>query len=244
VFVLVTTEAAKIPETVRSRLLEFEFRLVSATEIFDRLMQVAGAEQMTVSTDLLEHLAQESGGSVRRALMDLEKAHLAGISTAADWIEVTSARDVAPQVLLALFDGRIDDAFRIVDVVLSSVGSPTVLTASLVRCLRDVMVIKAGGTPVVSADGLEARKYLASRLGNDRLVGALRLLWDLRTKVRPSEDPRGSLDLAVALLGEVFSRGREPVQAPVAPAPVPASTLPVPAPPEPVRRLTLAEMTI
>lgn len=239
VFVLVTTEPHKIPETVLSRLMEFEFRSVSPSEILNRLVYVATAENAQVDGDLLHRLAQASDGSVRRALMDLEKALFAGLRTAAEWDEAVAVKDVSTQILAALVEGRTDIAFDRLDAALGTVGHPSVVTEQITRTMRDLLVLRSGGSLSVEGSALEERKILAVRLEAERILAGIKILWDLKTKVRPSEDPRGSLDLAVALLGEVFMRGRS-VPLPYVPEPAPA---PVPAPsPEPAPRLSLADL--
>lgn len=247
IFVLVTTEPHKIPETVASRLMEFEFRRVSTADIFDRLVVIASAEQMTVSADLLQRLAQEADGSVRRAIMDLEKAHLAGLGTADEWVAATATVDVAARVLDALSKGQVSDAFAIVDEVLSWIGHPSVLVEQMTRCLRDLLILRAGGSPALGEDALDYLRALATWLEADRILAAIKILWDLKTRIRPTDDPRGSLDLAVALIGEVFLRGRQverslvAVQPASVPTPVDSTEEPEPTP---SRRMSLSEMTL
>lgn len=266
VFVLVTTEPHKIPETVASRLMEFEFRRVSAADIFDRLVTIAHVEQMDIGTDLLQTLATRAGGSVRRAIMDLEKASLAHLRTAAEWDAATVVVDRAPQVLDALSCGRMDLAFKELDTAVFATGHPSVVAGQITAVLRDLLVLRAGGSLALEGNVLATRQMLATRCEADRLLGAIRICWDLKTRVAPTEDSRAALDLAVALIGEVFTRGHPAhtpvvsavparVQPPVAPPPLPVpsavSTAPTPvlapapvALPEPPRRLTLAELTL
>lgn len=244
VFVLVTTEPHKIPETVASRLMEFEFRRVGPSDILDRLITIASAESMDVGSDLLHHLAQEAEGSVRRAVMRLEQASLAGLRSLADWNAAVSVRDFAPGVLDALWRGSLAEAFDLVDAALSVVGHPVVLSEQLTRCLRDLLVLRAGGSLPDTGEGLDQRRALVGHLSADRILAAIKILWDLKTRVRATDDPRGSLDMAVALIGEIFLRGREPMVQTRTPAPVAApapSTAPTAAPSEP-RRLTLADL--
>lgn len=243
VFVLVTTEPHKIPETVASRLLEFEFRRVGPNDIFDRLVFIARAEGLDVELALLQRLAQDADGSVRRAVMDLERAALAGLTTAADWTAAVSVKDFSSRILTLLYQAQIPEAYALVDQALAVVGHPAVIVEQLTRCLRDLLVLRAGGTLPDTGEGLDQRRALASHLEAERVMAAIKILWDLKTKIRPADDPRGSLDLAVALIGEVFLRGRAvpmvQVAAPTVPAPESAET---PAPQSEPRRLTLADL--
>jgi len=243
VFVLVTTEPHKIPETVLTRLTEFEFRSVSPSDIFDRLVAISAAEKFSVASDLLQRLAADAGGSVRRAVMNLEKAVLAGLHDAEAWTRAVSVKDYSVPVLTALALGHTADAFAQVDDALSQVGHPHVLVEQITRTLRDLMVLSVGGSVPYVADALDSRKTLIARLGTERVIAAAKVLWDMKTRIRPTDDPRGSLDLALVLLVEMFARGRT---APSAAPAVPAAPVVPPTPPEAApapRRLSLADMT-
>lgn len=211
VFVLVTTQAHQIPETVKSRLMEFEFRRVTPADIFDRLLEVAGAEAIPASEALLSRIAADAGGSVRRALMDLDKAALAGLADLPGWLAAVSVPDAAPGVLAALVQGRTDVAYARVEEALARTGHPSVLVAQMTATLRDLLVLRSGGTLALAGSALSIRAALSAALEADRLLAAIKILWDLKTRVAPTDDPRGTLDLAVALIGEVFTRGRPPV---------------------------------
>ena len=57
IFVLLTTEPHKIPPAVLSRLLEFQFRSVTAAAILDRLKFIVAQEGLETDIRLLAHLA-------------------------------------------------------------------------------------------------------------------------------------------------------------------------------------------
>lgn len=241
-FVLVTTESHKIPETVASRLTEFEFRRVSPQEIYERLAFIAQAESFTVSQELLQRLALDAEGSVRRAVMNLEKAVLAGLHTVEAWVKAVSVKDCSPQILDALSLGRQDHAFATLEAALATVGHPSVVVEQMTQTLKDLHILRVGGSVQAVGDALETRRALVVRLEAERVLGAMKILWDLKTRIRPTDDPRGSLDLAVALVGEVFMRGKNLPAAPVAvPVPTPVAPAPAEAAPAP-RRLSLADM--
>lgn len=237
VFVLVTTEPHKIPETIQSRLVEFRFRAVSAGEVRDRLVAVAVAEQLPQSPQLLAHLAQQADGNVRSALQALDMAVRAGLKSVPEYQEMVGEHDPAPAMLAALMTGDSGHIFSLLDEQLSTVGSPGVIQAKLVSCIRDLFVLKAGGKLSVAGAAFESRKALAQRLEQERLMMAVRVLWEVKTRLRGADDPRGNLELALILIAEAFTRGKA-VAAPATPAPAPQSNTP----PEPPKKLTLAEM--
>lgn len=242
VFVLVTTEPHKIPETVASRLMEFEFRRVSPAEIYGRLVDVVAAENLTdsIDTELLQVLAHEAEGSVRRALTFLEKAELAGLRTVADWKDYNNAFDYTPALLTCLAQGDYSKAFAVVERAMAFLSSPATLAAQLTASLRDLLILKVGGTTPRTGKQAQLLHALVSELEAERIVAAMSILWDARTKLRPAEDPRGSLDLAVTLVGEMFTRGRQ-----VTPSvPVPAPAVAALEPPKEPKKVSLGDMRL
>ena len=67
-----TTEAAKIPKTIQTRCLRYDLKTVSEELVFDLLGRVADKEKFDVSDEVLEAIAENSGGSPRQALVFLE----------------------------------------------------------------------------------------------------------------------------------------------------------------------------
>ncbi|WNN94981.1 ASCE ATPase [Microbacterium phage Magritte] len=233
IFVLCSTEPYKIPENVKSRLMEFEFKAVTSGDVASRLASIAVREEIRVERDLVLHLANRADGNLRTAVQSLDKVSRAGIETLEKYIELAGEGDTGPQLLAALMTNDHDRIFQIVEEQLTKVSSPAQLATDLIATIRDLFVIKAGGT-LPEGQGFEIRKQLASRLDQEKLMLAMRVLWELRTKVRAAEDPRGNLDIALVLIAEAISRGNP---ARVIPA-VHSDKSNKPAP----RKLSLAEM--
>lgn len=78
VFILCTTEAEKLPETVRSRCAEVKFGKPSIEEITDKLKRVSGAEGQKFKVAELEMMAKAARGSFRDAIKLMEQVMLAG----------------------------------------------------------------------------------------------------------------------------------------------------------------------
>lgn len=215
VFILATTEPEKIPETVKTRLMEFRFRRGTPADIFDRLVHVASAEAITVSQPLLQMLADRAEGNFRSALTLLDMVHRAGITTVEQFTDLSGEQDFAPRIVSAALAGDIAGVYAALDTVMMSVGDASVVATGIVRCLRDMLVLRSGGVLAVAGTSLEARRELSLRVGPDRVVAAMRMLWDIRTRMRAADDPKSNLELALALITDVFARGKS--QAPAAP---------------------------
>jgi DNA polymerase-3 subunit gamma/tau len=239
VFVLVTTEPERLPDTVLSRLIEFSFRRVSPADIFTRISNVASLEEIEIESALIEKIAERSDGSMRDALMALDLVHRANVTTVAEYIELVGEVDLSTGLLLAATTGDANLIYTELDRIMLTNGDPGLIVSQLTRILRDLLVMRAGGTLTYVGTAMEKRIELNQKLEPERILGGLKILWDLKTKVRVSDDPRGSLDLAIMLLAEVFTRGKtvlaQKKPAPVVEAPTSVET---PAP----KKLSLADM--
>lgn len=240
IFILVTTDPNKIPEMVKGRLMEFEFRKIPPTDILDRLVHVAEQENIELGSDLLLDIAQRAEGSARVALMLLDQVRRAGITTREEYDGLLGIHDAAPRIVAAMVSGDGARALEALDEELQVVGHPSVVAAQITRLFRDLFVLRGRGQLSVTGSALEVRERLASVIDTDRLYAAIKTMWDLKTRTRMSDDPRGNLESAVILVNEVLNRGRTPG---VAPAPVKAAEpiAPTAAVQEP-EKLSLTEM--
>jgi len=76
VFVLATTDAHKVPATIKSRCLELNFHKASADELLHALERVVAAEKINISKEGLTYIAGLADGSFRDAVKYLEQASL------------------------------------------------------------------------------------------------------------------------------------------------------------------------
>lgn len=66
-FILATTEAHRIPETIISRTQRFDFRKIGVEDLVQRLQHVAAQEERQLDDDVAKRIARHAGGSVRDA---------------------------------------------------------------------------------------------------------------------------------------------------------------------------------
>lgn len=90
IFVLATTEAHKVPETILSRVQRFDFKKINADKIIEKLKREARSERVEIDDQALATLASASSGSLRDAESALSKiiAYAGGKITSADVAEI------------------------------------------------------------------------------------------------------------------------------------------------------------
>lgn len=77
IFILATTEAHKLPETIVSRTQRFTFKPVEQTQVVDHLKQLAKKEKITISDEALKLVADHGEGSFRDSISLLDQLSLA-----------------------------------------------------------------------------------------------------------------------------------------------------------------------
>src|SRR5579885_2206991 len=68
IFVLATTEAYRVPETILSRCQRFDFNHIRLADIVARLRQICAAEGVQASDEALQAIARRAGGALRDAV--------------------------------------------------------------------------------------------------------------------------------------------------------------------------------
>lgn len=74
IFILCTTDADKVTETVITRSMCLRFKSVTPTDIFNTLKTIAGKEKIDITDEALKLITNASRGSLRLAISNLEKA--------------------------------------------------------------------------------------------------------------------------------------------------------------------------
>lgn len=87
-FILATTEIDKIPETIRSRSLRFDFKKISEADIVTRLEFVCEAEGITADREALEIIARGARGALRDALT-LTEQNTVNNAISTDYVKLT-----------------------------------------------------------------------------------------------------------------------------------------------------------
>lgn len=205
VFVLLTTEPGKILPTVASRCMTFTFRRISIPDLAARLQWICERENVTCDPQLLTVIAERADGGMRDAVMLLDQMIRAGVTTLGDFREMMGDPDFAPAMLSHMADGDTPALFSALDEVLSRIGDYSMVSSGLIACLRDVLVLSGGGTLPHQGEALQARQGLAERLSRAQVTNALRVFWDLWTKVRAGTNQRSALDVAVVMCQEALA---------------------------------------
>ncbi|NIO17620.1 MAG: DNA polymerase III subunit gamma/tau [Deltaproteobacteria bacterium] len=114
VFLLATTEPFRIPETVLSRMIRFDFRLIPEATILSHLKLICEKEDIRYDEPSLSYISYVAYGSLRDSLSILEQCALTtdGALTYDDVLEILGYPEIAGVARLgeAVVDGNVADA--------------------------------------------------------------------------------------------------------------------------------------
>lgn len=200
VFVLLTTEANKILETVVSRSMSFDFRRMTLGDITGRLRHISDEQQLGATDELLVEIATRAQGGMRDAVMLLDQVSRVGITDVTGFRELFGIKDVSAEILTAAMNGEHAKGASIIEDYFHRVGDASGMVNDLVSLTRDLLIAHSGGE---IAD--PERVAMVRRTDIGKLVSVVRVLWDLKTRVRAVDnDQRAAMHMAFALISDVF----------------------------------------
>lgn len=203
VFVLATTEIDKVPDTIKSRCLQFEFRRVSIKEVADRLGQIASSEGIQIERAALELIARQGTGSVRDSISLLDQI----VADPHEYISLELAQRIlgtaSSQAVLALADAMVAQdivkGLQVINEAIDSGTDPRQYAQQLVEYLRNLLLVKVASANLVEAS-LEMRNRLeqqAQTLSRSQLMRMIRAFQNALHELKGGWQPQLALELAL-----------------------------------------------
>jgi DNA polymerase-3 subunit gamma/tau len=209
VFVFATTEPRKVPETIRSRCQEFEFRRITDAAIAGHLRDVCAGEKFELESGLDAAIARRARGGLRDALSLLDQlaAFGGGAIRHSSFQELTGF--LAPDRVRELFDALLakdsGKALTWVEAALDRGAAAADLIDQWLDHLRALLHRRSGSTRPPELPGVanEALAKQAAGLDEAQLLGAMQVLIEARRALRDLEDERLVLEMAVVELARI-----------------------------------------
>ena len=204
IFILATTEAHKLPQTILSRCQRFDFKRIRPEDIILRMKEIALGDNLQISEDGYAMLARLADGSMRDGLSVLERVLSAtdGEITAETIENVLGISDDEQifSITDAVISNDINKILSIIDSVLSDGKDLKVFTDSVIAHFRDLLIISvsqsADGLLDYSADTLVKLKAQSERITFEKISNAIRVLSDAQSDAKWVKSPRVIFELA------------------------------------------------
>ena len=209
VFVFATTEVHKVPPTIRSRCQQYNFRLISTTEIKQSLRTVVTELGVQAEDRALIWIAKEATGSLRDAYTLLDQV----VSFSEGTITLDRIReklgvlgiDELNEFARLLREGDAAAVLERMDGVLAAGVSIELFVSNLAEYFRNVLFLKNG----IAKDTLlgyapeEFDRSVLESLSTDQIEKAIEMLLGLYRNLRFSLNQRFELELLISRLSRL-----------------------------------------
>ncbi len=142
VFILATTDADKLPDTIVSRTQRFNFRTISADKVAKHLGWIAEQEGFLVEPEALQLIALHGEGSFRDSIGLLDQLHSAADSKKGVTKELVEAflglppLELVDKLLTAYEAGNLKTIIALLEEAEATGAQPGVMAAELIRAIR------------------------------------------------------------------------------------------------------------
>ncbi|MGA7855045.1 MAG: DNA polymerase III subunit gamma/tau [Candidatus Acidiferrales bacterium] len=218
VFILATTRAEDMVETIKSRAQLFQFRALTFKEISEEIERIAGEEKLTIEPGAVAVLARAAEGSLRDGLSLLEQA----ISYSGDAITDAQVRELLGVVAESVLDNLVDAisqqsselALGLVHRLIGDGQNLQHFCREAIRHFRNLLVARVCGaeSDLVAAPQDERPRLAeqAARFSEEDLTRFFNTLLATDAELRRAPDPR--LHLELGLLKLINARRLAPLE--------------------------------
>jgi len=203
VFVLATTDPHKVPATIRSRCLRFDFHPISTKDIAQRLIYVLENEgwQGRFDPAAVALIARAARGALRDALTMLEQA----MNFADEKITVDLVRSLLgvtddeflSRLVTALRGGDIPALWRLVSEAVETGRDLHQLVHDLATYLRELLNYKIGAFADETEERLSLIRQQSELFNEHELTRLIRACWELERDLRAAADVQLLLEIGL-----------------------------------------------
>ena len=209
VFILATTEASKIPATILSRCMRFDFKLIPQADLEERLKYVLDTIGKKYDMEAVSAIARAGAGSVRDMLSiaDTCVSYASGKLTYEAVTSVLGSADFdgVAKMCEGILQGNAGVAFECAENFLSLGKSVGTLVKDVMNFLNSVTVAKTcrDGKNILALPDASYKRVaeIAKNTDGHRLLRALEIFAETEQNLKYSSSPRILFETAVMKAG-------------------------------------------
>ena len=202
-FIFATTEAHKVPVTIRSRCQQYDFRLIPHRLIAERVASILDTEGLSADDEAISVVAREAAGSMRDALTLLDQ--LVAISDeriTADTVAASlgiAAREALYDVARAVLEGDGAGVVHAIDGLADKSVDMQHFARQLLQLIRDLVVLKldAGDPAEWVPEERETAEGLVAEIDILELHRAFRATSRVMDEMAQSPNPKLMLEMGL-----------------------------------------------
>src|SRR5689334_13384619 len=208
IFMMATTQAEDIPQTIRSRCQHFSFHAVKFDEIVNQLGAIDAKENIETDDEALAVLAEAGDGSMRDALSIMDQA----IACCGDKLSGALVRglvgnvgsEVLEELMSTVARSSSEEALRLLDRLMTEGYNPAHFARQLVRFLRNAVVAKVAteNSPLlqISSDERARVGRVAAGFSEEDLARFLQIMLRTFDELGYRREKRFHLELGILKL--------------------------------------------
>ncbi len=204
VFILATTEVHKMPQTILSRCMRFDFRLVDIDTIAKQVASIYDDLGKSYTNEAIYAIAKAGEGSVRDALSVADTC-LSISNGKLDYADVmlalgSTGRDKLTEFVSAILSSDAGKTLSVIDELTSLGKSIGLLVKDVTGYLRELIIVKtcqdADKILKLPADVLSTLKAIADTTTKERILRAIEVFSFVETDLKYSNHPRTLFETA------------------------------------------------
>jgi DNA polymerase-3 subunit gamma/tau len=208
IFMMATTQAEDIPQTIRSRCQHFSFHAVKFDEIVNQLGAIAAKENISTDDEALAVLAEAGDGSMRDALSIMDQAiACCGTKLSGELVRGLVGNvgsEVFEELMGTVARSSSEEALRLLDRLMIEGHNPAHFARQLVRFLRNAVVAKVAGDDSsllqISSDERARVGRVAAQFSEEDLARFLQIMLRTFDELGYRQEQRFHLELGVLKL--------------------------------------------
>lgn len=204
IFILATTEVHKIPATILSRCMRFDFRLIAVERIAELICKIYDEQAKEYEKEAVFAIARAGEGSIRDALSiaDIALSYGKGKLLYDDVMDILGASngDMLVSFVTNIINSNVGDVLKTVDELAGLGKSIGVLIKDVTALIRDLLVVKTCaqannilGLPISKFD---VYQKIAQATNEERLVRMLEIFAEAESILKYSNNPRVAFETA------------------------------------------------
>lgn len=204
-FIFATTEPNKVIPTIQSRCQRFDFNNISASKIAEHLRFVLKEEGIEYSEEFIIQVAKLANGSMRDGLSLLDRLISSGAGKLTselleEFLGFASSEKIY-KLIGCIGNSDAKGALEWIDELIKNGLTEVQIADSLISCMRDLMVAKAGGIDsdilILTEDQKKSISELSGLFDPAGIIYNITTLEKLRYTLKTSETARALLEATV-----------------------------------------------
>ncbi len=198
IFILATTEPQKLPATILSRCMRFDFKLIETNKLYNLVCEIYDEIGKKYTSEAVMAIAKAGEGSVRDTLSIADLCVSLGDNKLEydDVLSVLGATNIekTDAIVNAMFEGDVGRVLSSTDELISLGKSIGVLSKDLANYLRDLLIVKTCKTAkqllALPTEKFEMMNKTVSKVNDVRILRSLEIVSSIENAIRFSTQPR------------------------------------------------------